>query len=117
MECQYIWKIKDRQIRYPVDLSVIDRTFLRRVRGGRKIRNTKRERERERGANSMYAVTSLERVAQFLINSDKEFSRRHRVLANHLRRSSHSHRHRVTSFASDRSLLGSSISREVIDNR
>ena len=29
MECQYIWKIKDRQIRYPVDLSVIDRTFLR----------------------------------------------------------------------------------------
>lgn len=49
MECQYIWKIKERQVRYPVDLSGIDRTAtlsgprLSKERAGNRVyRDSKR---------------------------------------------------------------------------
>lgn len=61
MECQYIWKIKERQIRYPVDLSGIDRTFSRRIHRKRKIKET---------GNSIRS-NHFDRLTEFLINFDK----------------------------------------------
>lgn len=77
MECQYIWKIKERQIRYPVDLSGIDRTSSRRVHGKRKIR--------EKGNSIRFK--HFGRVTEFLINFDKDLDENIFTLSSRFRES------------------------------